>query len=270
MSPRYYSQLNPLQTTNHTSNPVTSTSKSPLTGVHATSSSQRITSPMIIIPGHEPLKTSLNPQQLADLLPTLHTYVDAHTPSLALLPAVGISYAGLLSALRWREADIGHRNASNMRSTLPRCIEMYQALAALGNKLSSRTLWLLNRMIQAELNTPLSLSEFRYVWSLRTLPYTERFVSVAVAQLSRTYVRAANASQMTYVQADVVPSSEMEGVLTWVNQEPELVQKIECMQLQMGLKAKRERVGRRKRPQRARSAVKLFKTTLTTVSEEVL
>src|SRR5262245_6315011 len=86
---------------------------------------------LIFIPGYEPLTTTLTIDRLTELLPNLHAYIEPSFPSLAVLPAAGVSYIGLRGALRWREAEYQQPKVEQ-QSTLGEMVQIYQSLAFLG------------------------------------------------------------------------------------------------------------------------------------------
>ncbi|KAJ4297761.1 hypothetical protein N0V90_005656 [Kalmusia sp. IMI 367209] len=237
----------------------------------AISSAECITSPLIVISGYEPLTTTLTLQQLTELLPTLHIYIEPQYPSIALLPAAGVSYNGLKSALHWREADLEQRS-EDMESTLPLAIEMYQALAFLGNKPMSRTLRLLERKIQGEIDEDLSLCEYQHLWELRHLPFTERFICAILAQLAGIDARITAIALEIGHQAQFNGDRELEAlfnellyVLSWVECDEELRQRVARMQEKMELQAKRERAHAKR--WFGKSAVQGYRPALGTVRE---
>ncbi|KAF2257082.1 hypothetical protein BU26DRAFT_558498 [Trematosphaeria pertusa] len=231
---------------------------------HATTSRERITSPIIFIPSHEPLSTTLTIAQLAELLPTLHIYVEPSHPSVAILPAAGISYTGLQSALRWREAEFYQPGAGQV-STLVEMVEIYQALSFLGNKPISRSLWLLHKMIQREIKQGLALEEYQDIWALRHFPFTECFVKAIITRIAKMGAALVDVADkpefQQMLERDEVLQSRIEAsmqILSWVNREEGLRGKVERM---------RERLEREEHRARRMSAKGEFAMGLATVLE---
>ncbi|KAF2689413.1 hypothetical protein K458DRAFT_400176 [Lentithecium fluviatile CBS 122367] len=237
---------------------------------HASTSSARIISPIILIPGHDPLCTTLTPQQLSELLPTLHIYIVPSQPSLAILPAAGISCIGLRKALLWREADI-QGPGEVLESNLSELVQIFQALTFLGNKSTSRNLWPLGKMIMSEINNGLSLTEYQDLWALRYLPFTEAFIKAIVKRLALMESGLAKWSEHPSFQwmrdNDAVFARKVDvaiWILRWVYESGNLTQKVQraCAELEGAQKraARMEKHG-------GGSAVQKFKARLETVQE---
>lgn len=240
---------------------------------HATTSPVRITSPIILIPGNDPLSTTLTPKQLGELLPTLHVYIEPSHPSLALLPATGVSYTGLQSALRWREAE--YQDAAEDRTCmLDEMVQIYQSLAFLGHRPTSRTLLALSKMIRTEIADGISLGEFADIWALRHLPFTECFVDDVVARLAKVSMWLDTAVGDTprfqaRVAADDQFAEQMQNlveIMRWVNGDAELMLRVARMRVRI-----EDENGRAKRMQKqgygGSSVVRRFKTALEPVME---
>jgi hypothetical protein len=238
--------------------------------LHASTSSLRVLSPIIFIPGHEPLTTTLTPQELFELLPTLRTYIEPAYPSVAILPSVGISYTGLQMALLWREADL-YGSTGELESDLSELIQIYQALAYLGNKATSRALWSLNKMILSEINEGLTLGEYQELWALHSLPFTEPFIKAIVKRLALLEMTVADImdrldSQWLQDRDDEFAHMFETAVCTlrWVNKERSLKKKIEHMRSKLDWEARKVA---RMQKRGGISALKEFKMQLETVSE---
>ncbi|KAF2865303.1 hypothetical protein BDV95DRAFT_612699 [Massariosphaeria phaeospora] len=235
---------------------------------HASTSSNCITSPILQVPNHDPITTTLTPLELSILLPTLHIYILPHHPSIALLPASTTSHTGLLTALRWRETEL-HDPTSEIPITVPGLIQMYQSLAFLGLPPSSRELLALNAQITAEMRTGLCLAEYKAIWALRALPFTERFIGLllrGLVDVHRRLSRAANREGLTEaLRWDEGLREEVEewvAVLRWVEGEDGLEEKVNDMLVMIEREEKwAGRLGRGK------SAVEGRKSALETVYE---
>lgn len=239
---------------------------------HATTSTERITSPMILIPGHEPLSTTLNMFQLTELLPTLHMYIDASLPSLALLPATGISFTGLKAALRWREAELECPGDETI-STLSEIVQIYQSLAFLGNNSNGRTLQALTRMIQAEIDQGMSLEGYHDLWALRHLPFTELFIKAMIVRLVHVATDitevVARPDFQTTVNENERLRRHVEGtlnILKWIYEEDDLKRRVERMSMTLQKEEARKAAKRMDRYSGV-SAVRKFEVKLDTVIE---
>ena len=241
---------------------------------HASTSEKRITSPVIIVPGHDPITTNLTPTQLSTLLPTLHHYIVPYQPSVALLPAYGISHIGLITALRWRECEIaaqaGHHN-KGVETSLAGLIQIHAALRFLGNTPKSPIIIALLQQIVAELDDPLTLDidDFRSVWELRHLPFTDRFVQIAlegiviaqskVGELMGYLRRQDRAGANDDVREWVADQLE---VREWVESDAELRERVDRIR-----KRNKKTVQKTKVTSLGRSAIDGWKSGLDTVPE---
>lgn len=208
---------------------------------------RQMLTPILIIPDNEPITTTLTPKQVAELLPSIHIYLDPHNPIVALLPAVSVSYKGLVHALRWREADIAEHH--DMQRDLTECIEMYQALAFLGNNPDSDVLQLLEDTIQAEIERGLDLEEVQAIWGLRYYPFTDRFIKSMLRRLVHEYESMVEEKTdfhgRTSADAEIGElAAEAASIFEWIDKEKELRERFKCLQTSMRLRemqAKRER-----------------------------
>ncbi|KAF2712554.1 hypothetical protein K504DRAFT_464643, partial [Pleomassaria siparia CBS 279.74] len=114
-----------------------------------------------------------------------------------MLPDHSVSYAGLCTALKWRENEMmapererGEERRDDgddlkMETTLPGLVEIYNALSFLGNAQSSQILTRVAQQIGVEMRDPLAIGqeEYQRVWSLRHLPFTERWVHSVIEAL---------------------------------------------------------------------------------------
>lgn len=240
---------------------------------HASTSSARITSPMLIIPGYAPISTTLTPDQLDELLPTLRIYIDSAFPSIALLPAVGVSHHGLEQALRWREADIAQQH-NGKESDLVEFVEICQALAFLGNGPTSRTLWSLERVLRAAFEDSLTLEECQQLWALRHLPFTEKWIDSMLRRLATEGEYPATTEEMNelFYHGRLETDKELHviwmevlSIFKWIFEDKELLQRFKCMQAKSKMEAKRAR--RRANRMRGRPTVGRFRPVLEPVPE---
>ncbi|KAL1605405.1 hypothetical protein SLS60_004954 [Paraconiothyrium brasiliense] len=207
---------------------------------HATTSQARIISPMLVIPGYQPITTTLAPSQLGQLLPTLHSYIDPGLPNIALLPAVSLSHNGLKQALRWREAEIEQGGYEGMESNLVEVIQIYQALAFLGNKPTSQGLRSLDRVIRAAFGEGLLLEECQQMWALRYLPHTEKWIDLMFRRLATDYELAFHGrleadEELRAVCMDIL------SIFEWIDEDDELLRRFKGMEARLGMEAKRAR-----------------------------
>lgn len=214
----------------------------------ATKSAKNITSPLLVIPGHEPITTTLTPQQLSDLMPTLHIYIHELYPAVALLPAASLSYNGVQKALRWREAD--DAQYQGIKSDLVEFIEIYQALAYLGNNPNSHNLVQLDEAIRAEISQGLHFSEVQKIWDLRHLPFTEHFITAMMKQLVIDYKHLGEEETCFYglTTSDAMLAillADTHKLFEWIGGEKELRERFKCTQARMELETKRAKRNRR-------------------------
>ncbi|KAJ4356015.1 uncharacterized protein N0V89_004041 [Didymosphaeria variabile] len=204
---------------------------------------------MLVIPGYLPITTTLNPTQLGELLPILHIYIDPALPNIALLPAASISYNGLEQALRWREAEIEQGSYEGMESNLIEIIEIYQALAFLGNKPTSQNLWSLDRVIRAAFEDGLLLAECQHMWALRYLPHTENWIDLMFRRLATDYESGvADAMDELAFYGRLEADEELRAMCTeilsifeWIDEDDELLRRLKCVEARMVMEAKRAR-----------------------------
>lgn len=207
----------------------------------------QVSAPILIIPGHDPIITTLTSGQMIDLFPTVHIHFDHRYPAVALLPAASVSYKGLVYALRWREADIsqGHGTKRN----LTECIEIYQALAFLGNRQDSEVLQPLGNIILAEIEQGLIFEDVQGIWRLRHYPFTERFITSMLRELVDEYDDMSEEEisfhGRTSADAEIEKmAAEAAAIFEWLGKENELRERFKCVQERMRLsevQAKRDR-----------------------------
>lgn len=215
---------------------------------HALTTSQaRILSPIIVIPGHSPIITTLTPSELHQFLPNLHIYIEPSLPGIALLSAASVSHVGLEQALRWREAD--NESYTGMHSNLLEIIHIYQALAFMGNKPTSQNLRPLERIIRGAFEEDFLLEELQHLWTLRHLPFTEKWVDLMIRRLA-TEIETMEAEGPVDVvfegrlEADEELRAkyvELYSIFKWIDKDEELLQRWKCVRARMAMEAKRAR-----------------------------
>ncbi|KAF2116829.1 hypothetical protein BDV96DRAFT_35953 [Lophiotrema nucula] len=238
----------------------------------AISTNTRITSPVILVPYHTHITTTLTPAQLGTLLPTLHMYILPAHPSIAILPANSISHFGLSDALRWYECDVFQPGAS-YNFTLNGLVESYAALAFLGQKIGGYILNAFEQQFSDEIAKGCSLEEIQDIWSLRHLPFTEKFVGMIVNTLAvhsiefSKMINTRKFQQRAETDLELQRQLELEvRIWEWVDGERQLKARVEKA---VGMMEKEKRkVTRNSKLRRIRSAVRLFRTDLDTVAEE--
>jgi hypothetical protein len=217
---------------------------------------------MIVIPGCLPITTTLTPSELGDLLPTLHIFIEPSLPGMALLPAANVSHQGLEQALRWREAD--GDTFTGMQSNLIEIVQIYQALAYLGNKRNSQTLRPLECILRAAFEEGFLLEECQHLWALRHYPFTEKWIDIMIRQLVTDFE-----SMAADKTADFVPCGRLEAdeelrarfkellsILEWIDEDKDLLQRYKCMQARVAMETKRaRRIADMTKPKRDRSRI---------------
>jgi len=238
---------------------------------HASTSSVRIISPIILIPGQKPLSTTLTPQQVSELFPILRIYIERSQPSIAILPSSGIvSYIGVEQALRQREAEI-YEPHEEYGSSLAELIQVYQALAFLGNKPTSRARWALGKKIKQEIDEDLCLVEYQEIWELRHMPFTQPFIKAITKRLARMEMGLANLMRQAMFQWTMDTDAEFARtvdsaatILRWVYADASLEREVATMRVELELEAKR---GDSMEKRGGGSAVGRFSVRLETVLE---
>ena len=203
---------------------------------------------MIMIPGKEPITTTLTPEELTKLLPTLHTYIEPSQPSVVNLPANSIYYDGLVRALRWREA--GDTKFPGIQGKVVEFIQNHQALAFLGNKPEERPLALIAKGIQQEIQRGLGLEEVQGIWALRHYLFTEQFVEGMLKYLVSEHERMSEEETTFHgrTSADAELDSliaESCAVFAYVDKEEELHERFVSMQAREQFRAKQAKRDRR-------------------------
>jgi hypothetical protein len=228
--------------------------------LHAFTTSQaRIISPMIVIPGCLPITTTLTPSELEDLLPTLHIFIEPSFPGMAPIPAASVSHHGLEQALRWREADV--ETFTGMSSDLIGIVQIYQALAYLGNKPNSQNLQPLECMIRAAFGEGFLLEECQHLWALRHYPFTGKWIDLMFRRLVIEYqiMAADETADLLFwgrLEADEELRAryiELLSILQWIDKDRDLLQRFKCMQVRMAMEAMRaRRMAKMMKPKRGR------------------
>ncbi|KAF2258723.1 hypothetical protein CC78DRAFT_586752 [Lojkania enalia] len=250
----------------------------PPSPIHAQTTNLRIVSPILHIPDHPPITTTLTRTQLTILFPTLHIFILPSHPSIALLPANSITYTGVSNALKWYEADV--KDSSTLFiSTIDGTVEIYQALAFMGNNVKGDLLGYLFSQIEKEIGGSVCLDDIKDVWKLRSLPFTEGVMRLVVRRLARALL----ARNSPKVQGDLTKRLDAEGgfeqviedeerVWDWVKSEPYLAGQVVRVMGRMEKERKRavrtSPAKRVRRMVRKRSAVNCFESVLQTVEEE--
>jgi hypothetical protein len=213
----------------------------------------------------------LNPRQLSELFPILRIYIERSKPSVAILPSSGIvSYTGVEQALRRREAEL-YEQGEETGNSLAELIQVYQALAFLGNRATSRARWALGKMIMREIHEDLCLVEYQEVWALRHMPFTKPFIKAIVKRLARMDIGLTNLMRQAMFQCTMNEDAEFSRtvaiattILRWVNADVSLKQSVEHMRMELQWEAKR--IARMQRYGGV-SAVERFSARLETVLE---
>ncbi|KAF2655807.1 hypothetical protein K491DRAFT_715950 [Lophiostoma macrostomum CBS 122681] len=191
-------------------------------------------SPIIHLPGHAPLTTTLTPQELSYIFPTLHIYLLPHTPLIASLPSACITHRGLLLALQWHEASMSNV-ANTFSATFPELIEVCQCLMYFGARPSSDTnLAFMHERIKECTSAGLCREEVEALWSVRLLPFLAPFVTLMVKMVvgyARFSVEIARNKALKWeIQADAEllrGCMAEEDVLRFVEREPEFRERVD-------------------------------------------
>lgn len=218
---------------------------------HALTTSQaRILSPMIIVPGHSPITTTLSPSQLLEFLPTLHTYIKPSLPGIAFLPASSVSHKGLEQALRWETVS---GSFSGTGTNLVEVVQIYQALLFLGNKPTGQFLRPLEGIIQGEVEKGFLLEACQAPWGLRDLPFTGKWIDLMFRRLASTLEtifadEAAGETAEHLYEGRLAADEEWRArlhefrcIFHWVDENQEVKLRWEAVQARMDMEAKRAR-----------------------------
>ncbi|KAF2272921.1 uncharacterized protein EI97DRAFT_194702 [Westerdykella ornata] len=138
--------------------------------------------PLITLPGHTPISTTLTPRQLSLLFPTLHIWMLPSNPLIALLPHNSTTHHGLTTILRWTEHQLLHPHAA-FEADLATLIAVHQALAFLGNGPEKHIMRSLDAHIRAEMADELALQDIADLWALRYLPFAEPWIRLLLRHL---------------------------------------------------------------------------------------
>lgn len=255
-------------------------------------------SPIIQLPGHDPLTTTLTPDQLATLFPTLHIYILPSQPTIALLPAGSTTHRGLSTALSVTEENLTHPGRA-FHLAVDELLETYQTLAYLGNAPNTPVMQVLSQHIIALFDDGLTLVELDAVWALRDYAFTQYLLAQLIARLGvfcqvvmewfEDPVFLASYQDMHEQERRVVDGQY--EIVKWISRDPEMRSRVSeahdksRREEEEKVKAQRRRrmYGQRKTEEErrkvygyrkgkrwlAKSAVKCFEGTLDVVDEEV-
>ncbi|KAF1999124.1 hypothetical protein P154DRAFT_577276 [Amniculicola lignicola CBS 123094] len=242
----------------------------------AYTSHERVTSHIIVLPGYEPFYSSLTSKQLYNLFPNLHTYTLRPCPNISLLPQGSMTLRGLQTVVYWHEQSLLDPNEEH-EAELNVFIEVYQALAFLGNKSDSYTMVKLRDHIIDQINGGLNIADLRSIWYLRPLRYTEEFVRLMVVNLVTMMAHFAELTTRPYLQDWINRDAQFRrkiqkevAIMNWINGDREMQWRVFKMQDELEMAQMRVQRGKKyvKMLLKVKSPVKCFRTNLESIKEE--